>query len=174
VNRVAMCEVGSREKRAGTKKKKVQWSAAKKIDCHEPHPAPNEKTQPIQWTERPTGALVAINSLWPRTRPFQSLLFKTVHDMVYKFNKKKVKSHAYHTFWCRKSPPTSDGTMLIKSLHLHLFEVNEQILSPIQKHVHMSKINEIGNKQIFHLVINIIINNDNFHFILQCVKITMY
>jgi hypothetical protein len=36
------------------------------MDCHEPHPAPNEKTQPIQWTERPTGALVAVNSLWPR------------------------------------------------------------------------------------------------------------
>ncbi len=26
-----------------------------------------EKTQPIQWTERPTGALVAVNSLWPST-----------------------------------------------------------------------------------------------------------
>jgi hypothetical protein len=38
------------------------------MDCHEPHPAPNEKTQPIQWTERPTGALVAVNSLWPRPR----------------------------------------------------------------------------------------------------------
>jgi len=35
----------------------------KEIDCDEPHPAPNEKTQPIQWTERPTGALVAVNSL---------------------------------------------------------------------------------------------------------------
>jgi hypothetical protein len=35
------------------------------MDCHEPHPAPNEKTQPIQWTERPTGALVGANSLWP-------------------------------------------------------------------------------------------------------------
>jgi hypothetical protein len=35
------------------------------MDYHEPHPAPNEKTQPIQWTERPTGALVAVNSLWP-------------------------------------------------------------------------------------------------------------
>jgi hypothetical protein len=35
------------------------------MDCREPHPAPNEKTQPIQWTERPTGALVAVNSLWP-------------------------------------------------------------------------------------------------------------
>jgi hypothetical protein len=60
--------------------------------------------------------------------------------------------------------------MLIKSLHLHLFEVNEQILSSIQKHVHISKINEIGNKQIFHLVINIIINNDNFHYICNVSK----
>jgi len=25
----------------------------------------NEKMQPIQWTERPTGALVAAGSLWP-------------------------------------------------------------------------------------------------------------
>jgi hypothetical protein len=25
----------------------------------------HEKTQPIQWTERPTGALVAVNSLRP-------------------------------------------------------------------------------------------------------------
>jgi hypothetical protein len=38
------------------------------MDCHEPHPAPNEKTQPIQWTERPTGALVGANSLWPKDR----------------------------------------------------------------------------------------------------------
>jgi len=35
------------------------------MDCDEPHLAPNEKTQPIQWTERPTGALVAGGSLWP-------------------------------------------------------------------------------------------------------------
>jgi hypothetical protein len=35
------------------------------MNCHEPHPAPNEKTQPIQWIERPTGALVAVNSFWP-------------------------------------------------------------------------------------------------------------
>jgi len=35
------------------------------MDCHEPHPAPNEKMQPIQWTERPTSALVVVNSLWP-------------------------------------------------------------------------------------------------------------
>jgi hypothetical protein len=59
-----MCEVRSREKRAGTKKK-YNGQQQKEMDCHEPHPVPNEKTQPIQWTERPTGALVAVNSLWP-------------------------------------------------------------------------------------------------------------
>jgi len=37
----------------------------KKKDYDEPHVAPNEKMQPIQWTERPTGALVAAGSLWP-------------------------------------------------------------------------------------------------------------
>ncbi len=45
---------------------KIQWSVEKKKkDYDEPHLAPNEKTQPIQWTERPTGALVAAGSLWP-------------------------------------------------------------------------------------------------------------
>jgi hypothetical protein len=29
------------------------------MDYDEPHLTPNEKPQPIQWTERPTGALVA-------------------------------------------------------------------------------------------------------------------
>jgi hypothetical protein len=47
------------------KKKKYNGQQQKEMDCHEPHPAPNEKTQPIQWTERPTGALVGANSLWP-------------------------------------------------------------------------------------------------------------
>jgi hypothetical protein len=47
------------------KRKKVQWSAGKKMDCDELRPAPNEKTLPIQWTERPTGALVAAGSVWP-------------------------------------------------------------------------------------------------------------
>jgi hypothetical protein len=60
-----MCEVRSREKRARTKKKKYSGQQQKEIDCDEPHPAPNEKTQPIRWTERPTGALVGANSLWP-------------------------------------------------------------------------------------------------------------
>jgi len=47
------------------RKKKYSGQQQKEIDRDEPHPAPNEKTQPIQWTERPTGALVAVNSLWP-------------------------------------------------------------------------------------------------------------
>jgi hypothetical protein len=34
------------------------------MDCDEPHLTPNEETKPIQWTERPTGALVAAGSLW--------------------------------------------------------------------------------------------------------------
>jgi len=47
------------------RKRKVQWSAAqKKKDCDEPDLTPNEKTQPIQWTEQPTCALVAAGSLW--------------------------------------------------------------------------------------------------------------
>jgi hypothetical protein len=35
------------------------------MDCDEPHLMSNEKTQPIQWTEWPTDALVAIGSFWP-------------------------------------------------------------------------------------------------------------
>ncbi len=54
-----------RQKKKKKKKKKYSGQQQKEIDCDEPHPAPNEKTQPIQWTERPTGALVAVNSLWP-------------------------------------------------------------------------------------------------------------
>jgi len=65
-----MCEVRSREKRAGTKKKKYNGQQKKETDYHETHLAPNEKTQPIQWTERPTGALVAVNSLWPNLSRF--------------------------------------------------------------------------------------------------------
>ncbi len=36
------------------------------MDCDEPHLAPNEKMQPIQWREQSTGALVAIGPLWPQ------------------------------------------------------------------------------------------------------------
>jgi len=35
------------------------------MDCDEPHLVLNEKMQPIQWTERPTSALVVIGSFWP-------------------------------------------------------------------------------------------------------------
>jgi hypothetical protein len=41
------------------------------MDCDEPHFMLNEKTQPIQWTEWPTGALVATSSLWPKIRNLQ-------------------------------------------------------------------------------------------------------
>jgi hypothetical protein len=46
-------------------KKKYSGQQQKEMDYDEPHPAPNEKTQGIQWTECPTGALVAVGSLWP-------------------------------------------------------------------------------------------------------------
>jgi len=67
VSRVAMCEVRSRKngQEQNKTKKKYSGQQQKEIDCGEPHPAPNEKTQPIQWTERPTGALMAVNLLWP-------------------------------------------------------------------------------------------------------------
>jgi hypothetical protein len=61
-----MCEVRSREKRQRTqnKGKKKYSDQQKKMDSGEPHLAPNEITQPIQWIERRTGALVAAGSLW--------------------------------------------------------------------------------------------------------------
>ncbi len=65
-------------KTAKNKKIKIKYSdqRQKEIDCDEPHPAPNEKMQPIQWTERPTGALVAVDSLCPMKL---SLAQKVVH-----------------------------------------------------------------------------------------------
>jgi hypothetical protein len=36
-----------------------------KCNVMNPHLTPNENSQPIQWTERPTGALVAAGLLWP-------------------------------------------------------------------------------------------------------------
>jgi len=35
------------------------------MDFDEPFLALNEKTQPIQWIEWPTGALVVAGSVWP-------------------------------------------------------------------------------------------------------------
>jgi hypothetical protein len=58
-----MCEVRSRkngqEPKKKKSKKKYSGQQLKEIDCDEPHPAPNEKTQPIEWTKWPTSALVA-------------------------------------------------------------------------------------------------------------------
>jgi hypothetical protein len=48
----------------------------KQMDCDEPHLAPNEKTHPIQWTERPTSELVAAGSFCPT---LSSMLFWRVH-----------------------------------------------------------------------------------------------
>jgi hypothetical protein len=62
-----MCEVRSKknsQEQKKQRKKKYSGQQQKEINYDEPHPAPNEKTQPIQWTERPTGALVVVNSLW--------------------------------------------------------------------------------------------------------------
>jgi hypothetical protein len=57
--------MATNKKKKKKKKKKYSGQQQKEIDYDEPHPTPNEKTQPIQWTERPTGALAAVNSLWP-------------------------------------------------------------------------------------------------------------
>jgi hypothetical protein len=38
------------------------------MDRDEPHLMPNEGTQTIQWTEWPTGALVAAGLFWPIIR----------------------------------------------------------------------------------------------------------
>jgi hypothetical protein len=59
-----MCEGRSRKNSQEQKKKKEKYNGLqqKEMDYDEPHPAPNEKAQPIQWTERPTGALVAAGS----------------------------------------------------------------------------------------------------------------
>ncbi len=46
------------------------------MDCDKPHLTPNEKMQPIQWTERPTGALVAAGSLRPNTLNFEHLTWR--------------------------------------------------------------------------------------------------
>jgi hypothetical protein len=59
-------------KTAKNKKKKKENKStvvsSKKKSTVMTHPAPNEKMQPIQWTERPTGALVAVDSLCPASR----------------------------------------------------------------------------------------------------------
>ncbi len=48
-----------------TQTKSYNGQPRKEMNCDESHLRPNEKTQPIQCTEGPTGALVAAGSLWP-------------------------------------------------------------------------------------------------------------
>jgi hypothetical protein len=50
------------------------------MDYDEPHLASNEKTQPIQWIEWPTGAMAVIGSLWlvQKTPMFQKTLSLTL------------------------------------------------------------------------------------------------
>ncbi len=64
-----MCEVKSKEKTTKNKPKINNYNGQerKEMDCDETHMTPNEKMQPIQWTEWPTSALVAASSLWPKT-----------------------------------------------------------------------------------------------------------
>jgi hypothetical protein len=71
-----MCEVRYRGKTVKNKKKKKEkpkysGQQQKEMDSDEPHLTPNEKTQPMQWTERPTAALVAAGSLWLLTQSQQ-------------------------------------------------------------------------------------------------------
>jgi hypothetical protein len=46
-----------------TQNKKYYGQQRKKMVYDEPHLMPNEKSQSIQWTKWPTGALVTISSL---------------------------------------------------------------------------------------------------------------
>jgi hypothetical protein len=56
---------GQVQEKRPKRKKKYSGQQQKEINCDEPHLTPNEKTQGIQWTERPTSALVVVNSLCP-------------------------------------------------------------------------------------------------------------
>jgi hypothetical protein len=59
--------LGKTAKNKKKEKKSTVVSSKKKSIVMSPIRRRMEKTQPIQWTERPTGALVAVNSLWPST-----------------------------------------------------------------------------------------------------------
>jgi len=56
----------AKNKKKKKRKKRYSGQQQKEMNCDEPRPAPNEKTQGIQRTKRPTGALVAAASLRPR------------------------------------------------------------------------------------------------------------
>jgi len=66
VIRVAMCEEFRKKTVKNKPPKNGTMVISEKKCSDEPHPMSNEKTQPIQWTEQPTGALVTAGSLWPR------------------------------------------------------------------------------------------------------------
>ncbi len=51
-------------KKKTKKKRKYSDQQRKVMDFDEPHLTPNEKTQPIQWTEQPTGAKWCIGGRW--------------------------------------------------------------------------------------------------------------
>jgi hypothetical protein len=59
--------MGKTAKNPQKEKKKYNGQQQKEMDCDEPHLMPNEKMQPIQWIEQPTGALVVAGSLWPNS-----------------------------------------------------------------------------------------------------------
>jgi hypothetical protein len=84
-----MCEVRSRKngQKENNKKRNKNYSGQQQteIDCDEPHPTLNEKTQPIQWTEQPTGALVVVNSLWPKLLKWFSEFQPPLHTNVLLF-----------------------------------------------------------------------------------------
>jgi hypothetical protein len=42
-------------------------------------PESDEKMQPIQWTERPTGAFVGVGLMWPKESSLLESLFWPVH-----------------------------------------------------------------------------------------------
>jgi hypothetical protein len=57
---------GKKQSKTNPTKIKYNDQQRNEMDYDEPHLMSNDKTQPIQWTEQPTGALVAAGSFWPR------------------------------------------------------------------------------------------------------------
>jgi hypothetical protein len=51
---------------------------------------PNEKMQPIQWTEWPTGALVAAGSLWPLDHPTTSRFGESIGWQIQQLKRHKI------------------------------------------------------------------------------------
>jgi hypothetical protein len=81
------------------RKKKYSGQQQKEIDCDEPHPTPNEKTQPIWWTERPTGALVGANSLWPFSCCSEEFQFQLLWAYWFYHNHTSISKRNYSKEW---------------------------------------------------------------------------